>query len=157
MYKIYKIEDINDLCYIGKTKDTLTRRFCNHVCEQRNYYGKCSSSQLNLYNSIITEIEGGLTKAEARVRERYWIHNSDCVNKITNHCDVKLYKSKYRSQAKNKEIERKQKKNWYDKNKDKVSLQHKQSWYCECCKISITLVCKGRHLKSQKHHLNNNI
>ena len=158
MYKIYKIEDINDLVYIGKTKNALSKRFSNHVCEQRNYYGKCSSSKLNLYNSIITIIEDNLTEEEATERETYYINSITCVNTRTNHCDIKKYKSKYRSVPKNKETERQGNLKWYAKNKETILSQkriyNKTLWYCEVCKCSSNLNHKSRHLKTKKHLLN---
>ena len=146
-YKIYKIEDINDLIYIGKTKTSLSVRFCNHKTEYRNINGKCSSHKLNLYNSICVLIEDNLTEEEARERENYYIQNTECVNTRTNHCDTKIYHKKYK--------ERKTAKLWYEKNKE-IILQQKHTynkidWYCDVCKCSTKLNHKKRHLNTKKH------
>jgi len=161
MFKIYKIEDINDLIYIGKTKTELSQRFSNHKSEYRNHYGKCSSHKLNLYNSICVILEDNLTEEEARERETYYIQNTDCVNTQTNHCDTKIYHKKYRSNPIHKETERKGKKIWYEKNKDTrvkacKDIYNKLTWYCEVCKCNSNLNHKSRHLKTNKHLKNLN-
>jgi hypothetical protein len=77
---IYCIEDINDLKYVGKTKRKLHDRWRRHVSDKYNSKAtKCSSSKLNLLNSIIyllEECEEDLSKE----REKYWINKIDCVN-----------------------------------------------------------------------------
>ena len=155
MYTIYKIEDINDLIYIGKTKNDLIKRFCNHKCEYRNHNGKCSSHKLNLYNSIITAIETNLSEEEAILRETYWIQNTDCINNVKNICDNNIYKKRYRSKPEKKELEKKTKKKWYYKNHTEI-LEKKRNygkikWYCDICNCSTSINHKSRHLKSIKH------
>jgi len=160
MYKIYCIEDINDEKYIGKTKNKLYKRFCNHICEYRNHYGKCSSHKLNLYNSIIYVLEDNLTEEQAVERETYYLQNTECVNKQKNHNDDKIYKKKYRSKEENKQIEREGKKKWYYKNREQIldyqKERRKSKWYCETCKCEILLQHKARHLKTNKHKNNLN-
>lgn len=155
MYKVYCIEDINDNKYIGKTMNTLTKRFCNHKSEYRNKYGKCSSHKLNLYNSIIYIIEDNLDEKEADEKETYYINTIDCVNKITKHKDDRLYKKKYRSKEENIEIEKQGKIKWYNKNREKIleykKQQNKKDWFCDICNCSVKLNHKSRHIKSLKH------
>jgi len=71
---IYCIEDINDLKYVGSTKQTLRRRFQAHK-DNRN----CSSTKLNLYNAIIYKLEE-CSEDLRKEREAYWINKIDCVN-----------------------------------------------------------------------------
>ena len=74
MIKIYCIEDINDLKYVGSTKQKLKVRMRQHRTQR-----DCSSDQLNLdYSMIYTleECEEDLRKE----RERHWINTIDCVN-----------------------------------------------------------------------------
>jgi hypothetical protein len=154
MFKIYKIEDINDLCYYGKTKNTMTRRFCNHICDYRNHNGKCSSSQLNLYNSTYFILEDNLSEEEAKEREIYYIQNFECVNKIKYNMDDKKSHAKYRSNIINKEKETKSRAKWYYKNKDTINKnkrENKQYWYCEDCNCKTNLNHKSRHCKTNKH------
>ena len=73
MVSIYCIEDINDLKYVGSTKQYLSTRLCGHRRDN------CSSSKLNLYNCIIYELES-CPEDQRKERERYWINKIDCVN-----------------------------------------------------------------------------
>jgi hypothetical protein len=80
MEKIYLIEDINDLKYVGRTKQKyLCDRLASHRHDKKKYYGQCSSSKLNLWNCNISVLEECSTE-DAREREIFWIHKIDCVN-----------------------------------------------------------------------------
>jgi len=79
MVKIYCIEDINDLKYVGSTSQKLHKRFTAHKQNKIRNHGKCSSMKLNLYHSIIYELEE-CEESERKERERYWINKIDCVN-----------------------------------------------------------------------------
>jgi hypothetical protein len=74
MVKIYCIEDINDLKYVGSTIMDLNKRLNAHISNK-----DCSSRKLNLYNCIIYEIEE-CEEEERKQREQYWIDKLDCVN-----------------------------------------------------------------------------
>lgn len=89
MISIYCIEDINDNKYIGSTSQTLNRRFTAHKSHK-----DCSSTRLNLYNSIIYEIER-CHENERTDRERYWINKIDCVNKMRYNWNCNLYHREY--------------------------------------------------------------
>ena len=79
MVKIYCLEDINDLKYVGKTTLKLSKRLTGHKQNKIHGYGKCSSSKLNLYNCIIYQLEE-CEEDLSKDRERYWINKIDCVN-----------------------------------------------------------------------------
>lgn len=155
MYKIYKIEDINDLVYYGKTKNNMTKRFCNHICEYRNYNGKCSSHKLNLYNSIYTIIEDNLTEDEAIHREIYYIQNNECVNKNKYDMNDKKSHKRYRSKSKNREKEKQSSLLWYEKNREQILLRKKETnkinWFCNVCNCELKKHHRSRHLKCKKH------
>ena len=80
MVKIYCIEDINDLKYVGSTTQKLHKRFTGHKQNKIRNHGKCSSMELNLENSIIYVLEE-CDDSERKERERYWINKIDCVNR----------------------------------------------------------------------------
>jgi predicted GIY-YIG superfamily endonuclease len=72
--KIYCIEDINDLKYVGSTTMLLRKRFALHKSNK-----DCSSDKLNLYNAIIYELET-CDKENSKEREKYWIKELNAVN-----------------------------------------------------------------------------
>ena len=76
---IYCIEDINDLKYVGKTKQKLEYRHSNHICDKYRNNG-CSSAKLHLDHSIIYPLEE-CDEEVSKEREQYWINKIDCVNK----------------------------------------------------------------------------
>jgi hypothetical protein len=75
---IYCIEDINDLKYVGKTKQKLYKRLASHKSDKRRKH-HYASSKLNLYNCIIYPLEE-CEEEVSKERERYWINKIDCVN-----------------------------------------------------------------------------
>ena len=75
---IYCIEDINDLKYVGKTKQKIQYRHSNHLSDKYRNHG-CSSSKLHLEHSIIYLLEE-CSEEDSKEREQYWINNIDCVN-----------------------------------------------------------------------------
>jgi len=86
--KIYCIEDINNLKYIGSTKQKLNQRFSAH--KKKN---ECSSKLLDLENCEIKVLE--ICDASHRtLREQYWINNTECINK--NNCILDNEKRKKR-------------------------------------------------------------
>jgi hypothetical protein len=76
--KIYCIEDINDLKYIGSTTQSLNQRLNKHRFQKR-CDNHITSKKLNLYNCIVYELET-CDEYDRDERERYWILNTDCVN-----------------------------------------------------------------------------
>ena len=74
MVKIYCLEDINDLRYVGSTKQTLEKRKSQHTGSK-----DCSSHKLHLQYSIIYLLEE-CDDENRKEREAYWINKLDCVN-----------------------------------------------------------------------------
>ena len=79
MIKIYCIEDINDLKYVGATTQKIERRFQKHQSNKRNSEGNCSSNKLHLEHSIIYLLEE-CEESERHEREKYWINKLNSVN-----------------------------------------------------------------------------
>ena len=115
MVKIYCIEDITGLKYVGSTKQ---KYLCNRLAVHR-HRKSCSSRKLDLDNCKIYVLEE--TDEEHRLeREKYWIHTIDCVNKIRYDFDAKEYMKQYNKEynQKNKDILKEYKKQKYQENKD---------------------------------------
>ncbi len=100
MIKIYCIEDINDLKYIGSTNHKyLSSRLAEH-----RYRKNCSATKLNLYNCIIYQIDE-CEESERKEREQYWIDNSECVNVNNIVHDYTEYHRQYFQRNKEKKYE----------------------------------------------------
>ena len=112
MVTIYAIEDINDLIYVGSTKQKLHQRLTGHRASKK--YNKCvSSSKLNLDYCIIYELEK-CEKEDKAEREKYWINKLDCVNTYRFNFDYHKYHSNQEYKNKCKE--------WYQKHKEEMKF-----------------------------------
>ena len=109
MVSIYCIEDIIDLRYVGKTKQTLKKRFNNHLCEKKLNRHNISSKLLNLENSIIYELEKCEEK-DSKERESYWINKLNAVNTLKLNVD-------------RKETLRKNARNYWRNNKEEINFR----------------------------------
>ena len=89
MVTIYAIEDINDLIYVGSTKQKLYERLSGHRTSKR-YNKSVSSSKLNLDYCIIYELEK-CEKEDRKEKEKYWINKLDCVNTYKFNYEHKRY------------------------------------------------------------------
>jgi len=125
MYKIYFICDWDGLCYVGKTKISLSKRLTRHRSD-RNRGKYCSSSKLDLYNCFIELIEE-CDKSQSKQREKYWINYIDCVNDVKLNYDHIQYQKQWR--IKNKEKRKQIDKKYSDKNKYKINENKRERYY----------------------------
>ncbi len=104
MLKIYKIIDnTNGNVYIGKTEETLNIRLTKHKYDFK--VGKsCSSCQILKNGDYKIEL---IEETHDESRERYWILNTECVNK---------------------QIPGRTKKEWNKDNKDKM-IAYRKKYY----------------------------
>ena len=105
MYTIYCIEDINDLKYVGSTKQTLDKRFQKHKTSKK-IYKNCSSQKLDLDNCKMYSLETGVSKKNKKERERYWINEIDCVNERKLNFNKDEYIKNYNRKNKDKIYEK---------------------------------------------------
>ena len=128
MFKIYCIEDINGLRYIGRTADKrgLNSRYNNHKINKKTG-GKCSSSKLDLEKSTITLIDTCETKKESIDLEWFYMNTSECVNIQRGNYNQKDYKKEYDIKNSEKDklyrLQNKERKKQYDK-KRRDALKH---------------------------------
>ena len=130
MIRIYCIEDINDMKYIGSTSQTLNKRLSGHRNDKTRGL-HCSSSKLDLEHSVIYEIER-CHEDERMERERYWINKIDCVNERKLTYYRKEHRKEYYQQ--NKERKKKYQRDYDKRNKDKINEKKRE--YRQRCKIS---------------------
>ena len=112
------IQDINGLIYIGSTKQKLYKRFASHKYNKKNNKG-CSSKLLDLNNSTIIILEE-CNECDRKIKEKYWIDNTDNVN--TNNCNYDGKTWRYE----NREILKQKKKQYYLNNKEIIKEKQKE-------------------------------
>jgi hypothetical protein len=87
--KIYKIVG-SGMTYYGSTcEPTLARRLAGHVGKYKsykagkhNYVTSYDIIELGDYEIILLELYSCVSKDELHARERYYIENNECINKI---------------------------------------------------------------------------
>jgi len=79
MYKIYLIEDINGLKYVGSTKQKVSARIATHKHTSKIKTSRCSSRLLD-YNNWKWRILEECDKDNFKEREYYWMNKIECVN-----------------------------------------------------------------------------
>jgi len=166
--KIYSIEcNKTGLIYIGSTTaPTLARRLAEHRSNfrrwkenKKNYISSFKVMECDDYDIVLLELYPCSSKDELHARERYYIQNRECVNKIIPQRSHKEYYNDNREQ----QLEKHQKyreehkdyiKQQYEKNKDKYNATNNQKK-----KEKITCVCglvlsrgnMSHHIKTKKH------
>ena len=124
MYKIYKIVDnTNGNIYIGITTQTLKQRLACHKSLK-----DCSSRAIIKNGDYKIEL---IEETDDKTRERYWIENTDCVNRIIPGRTKKEYNKEYRENNREKikewrENNKEKAKEYYENNKESISQYHKK-------------------------------
>lgn len=181
--KIYRIvSPSSGLVYIGATtKQYLSQRLTAHKRSFREWSNgspryMTSFKVLENNDARIELVENCPCTCidELNVRERYWIENTDCVNKVvpgrtdreyreTRKDDLREMDREYREQnrdkimVKNKEYYKENKdelsvkmKEYYKGNRDGILEKMKEKFVCECGGRFIH-VHKARHICTMKH------
>ena len=136
--KIYKVvNDVNGMTYYGSTTQTLSRRMSGHRKDYKR--GKCKTYELwgNIEDCKIYLIElcPCDLKIELERRERYYIENNDCINKVIPLRNIKEWrevhkeeialKAKEYNEANKEQISLKVKE-YRDNNKEKIAFKKKE-------------------------------
>lgn len=181
--KIYKLVNTdNTLCYVGSTTESLARRKAKHHCNYKCW--KSSGKKTTLYTTsfkLFDNDEDGVSiillekypckdKNELEARERCWMDQLECVNKVRptrtakeyredNADNIKEQQKQYREE--NAEKLKEKRKEYYVDNQC-IYLKNNQVYYknhkdrlktkslCECGG-RYSLMHKSRHFKSNKH------
>jgi len=93
---IYKLTSSHtDQVYVGKTKETLNRRFCKHKCDYKLWRDDRrefrSSYFLMEYEDVKIEL---IEETNNSLREIYWIQKLNCCNFEFNGPDFLIHKTK---------------------------------------------------------------
>lgn len=146
--KIYKIVcNITNEIYFGSTKEKyLSRRLSRHIDAIKEDRYMTSSEIIKRGNYYINLVETYPCKSkyELESRERYYIENFDCINKIVPTRTLKEY------QKDNKELIAEKSKKRYDKNRDKILEKQKETYTCSCG-ITVNKNHKARHERGRNH------
>lgn len=154
--KIYKlVNDLNDKIYIGcsnyaylSTRMNSHRQSCKDTSGRRNskLYNYMREVGVDHFKIEVIETYRCETKKELCEREQYWIEKlKPELNMFRAIADPDYEKTK-RDPEKRKE----QKKQYYDKNKEKILESQRIPFVCECG-CSIQKAEKARHQRSKKH------
>ena len=135
--KIYKIVDnTNDNVYIGSTCKTLKTRLSVHKCHYKMFlkglYNNVKSFEIiknNDYKIELLEKCDIKTKQELLARERFYIENNNCLNKV---------------------IPGRTDKQYYIHNKNELTIKKKEKFICQC-RGKYTRCHKSQHINSNKH------
>jgi len=135
--KIYKIIDnITGKVYFGSTiEPTLAKRLTKHIASFKLYkQGKgyyVTSYELfenGNYSIILVELYSCESKDELLMRERFYIENNECVNKVKKVVltieEKEHYQQQYQQEHK-KEISQ-HNQQYYQEHKEKISQHHQQ-------------------------------
>ena len=144
--KIYKIVcNVTGLCYIGSTKQRL---LCQRLSQHRGSYKSWKKTNKHFmtsfkviendnYEIVLMEEYPCETKDQLHSRERYWIEQTDCVNKciptrahlesskaynLAHKKEYYIYQKKWRDE--NKEYNKK----WRDENKEHLAEYDKKRY-----------------------------
>jgi hypothetical protein len=151
--KIYKlIDNTTNNVYIGSTtKQYLSQRLTQHKADynrflkgKQHFITSYDIIKNNDYDIILLEIVNVNTKDELVARERWWIENTDCINKRIEGRTRKEYWNHY--QQKNKEIINEKHRNHYET----VKEQRKEKCTCKCGSV-FRIDTILRHERTKKH------
>ena len=146
--KIYKLTcSETDKVYIGSTTRTLAERMCKH----REKENDCASKDFINPKIELIETYPCETKEQLLWKEREWIENTDCVNKVfpivtKEEYNIKREKRRKEHREENRERLNAVEKKYRENNQDRIN----EKFTCECGGKYV-YSNKARHLKSKKH------
>lgn len=151
--KIYKISsNQTDEIYIGSTTQSLSMRMAGHRSNYKRYVNNNNSyitsfKILQYEDSKIELIEKYSCKnnKELHNREGYWIKELKSINICIAGRTPKQYREEH------KELQKKNCKLWYEKNKNEYLEKKRKKKHCNICNIDIGQYDFKRHERSLSH------
>ena len=158
IYKIY--DNTNGNVYYGSTYNLLRVRMNGHKGDAKDDTKNCRSKQIilnNDYSYSMVEPYPCNSKQELRARERYWIENFDCINKIVpgrtkqeyyqdNKKEILECKAKYH--IINKVKHNKQHREYHTINKEELNKQRRE--YQAINKVKLNKQSKEYYTKNKE-------
>jgi hypothetical protein len=153
--KIYKLVNSFGTTYVGSTTQTLAQRKGKHVgyyksallhpeIKRQAFSVKVFQEDPDNVDIVLLELVNCDSKMELHKRERHWIENIVCVNKVI---PLRTSKEYYIDNAvKNLAYV----KLYREKNKDKIKAYKSQPHLCECG-ITVIHHSIARHKRSKPH------
>jgi hypothetical protein len=178
--KIYRIV-CDDLTYYGSTIQPIKKRFCQHKnkfvawckCNKpaaTSFHDKLTSFQLferGTPSIFLVEDFPCERKDQLEARERFYIENNECVNKIipgrTHNEWIKDNKERHKQHYTKYNEKNRERKRAYDMDYAKLNpekIKEKSKYYsslhyvCPICKVELTKINQSKHEKSKKHTTN---
>ena len=141
--KIYKITcEETKLVYYGSSVQSLSKRLSQH--KENKHLKKYKTNLMTNPKIHLIENFPCNTKAELEKRERHFIENNECVNRII---PTRTPKEYYQD---NKEFIKQQSRDYRNKNKEKTALKRGVKVNCECGG-KYTLINKSVHSRTKRH------
>ena len=152
--KIYKIvcNETGEIYYGSTIKKYLSNRIAHHRVKN------CCSRQIinrnNYYYELIEDYSCN-NKKELETRERWYIENNECINKlipIRTKEEIKEYHKEYYQQNKEQIKEKKKQylKDYYQENKEKLLEKRKEKITCDVCGAIVRIDGIREHQRTKK-------
>ena len=165
--RVYKLESSNGLVYYGSTTQKyLSVRLCQHKSDSKDCtkHNTCASKLLyadgaSVTITLVENVKDCKDKYELQARERWYIENNECVNKVVpgrtrqeyrviNRESLKVYHKEYNKQ--NATVRNEYRKTYREKNRAEISTWATTKIKCECgCTVSKTNL--SAHRKTDRH------
>ena len=148
--KIYIIELIPFLPYIGSTVQKLEYRYRKHKHNNNDTSSKCLFEAGNPVISLLEEYPSD-TKRELDKREQYWIDQIECINKFRAYVTREEYIEEMKQYyQKNKEQLLETQKQRYEQNKEQILEKKRCKTTCNKCGSVVQYSIMSRHKRSIK-------
>jgi hypothetical protein len=149
-YKVYSISPKTPThpthIYFGSTSLDVNTRYILHRSSFKNSRDYTSSHFLfktyGINECECVELDSGLTKEEARIKESQYIQSIPCINKYRNYItDLKQY---------HKDYQREYRPAYYEANRERLLELNRRKFECSCGAV-VRRYYAETHIKSQKH------